>query len=224
MLKELAQKVEDNGETYYRYINKYFGLQTKKLDFHKEKIHGVEYGFFLAESVGKKQGDKITFVPEYLIYLDEFIKQMEEQGMQVVENDNFLDFYKKQRNQYSQQLLSIFSHFEQTSDQIDEDQWDCIHCYRVLVFKKYKGKEQDQKQREYDIEQHSEVRVKYIKQSIQEKQQFFLNKEQHKKQQQNALSNNTTNVNGNGNINGTFSDSDEEEIKCSANEKQISVN
>lgn len=59
--------------------------------------YGIKYGFYLEDSVGEKDSktNQITYVPEYLIELNEFEKKAKSFGLEIIENTNFTDFYQK---------------------------------------------------------------------------------------------------------------------------------
>ena len=64
-MRHLHQKTSDG----YVYSNKYYSMKFKNLSYPKNKVYGLEYGFYLEDAVGEKDklSGKIQYVPEYLI-------------------------------------------------------------------------------------------------------------------------------------------------------------
>ena len=55
----------------------------------------MNYGFWLAEgAVGIKQGETFSYVTEYLIEMQNFKKICDEYKLDVVEDLNFIEFFK----------------------------------------------------------------------------------------------------------------------------------
>ena len=68
------------------------------MNFPKDKPYGIKYDFYLEDAVGSVENtddndEKITYFPEYMIYLDRFIEKMNDAGLDVEENMNFMEFY-----------------------------------------------------------------------------------------------------------------------------------
>jgi hypothetical protein len=83
------------------YGNKYFSIKFDKTNF--TSPYGNVYGFYLEEAVGKKNEDgKIEYTNEWLIDLDNLKVLLAQQGVDIEETMNFLEYYRKYRTEYKE--------------------------------------------------------------------------------------------------------------------------
>lgn len=103
-IKERGNQLADGSRVYN---NKYFSIKIDKTHF--PDPFGNEYGFYFQNAVGSKSEEtgEIKYTYEYLISLDHLDEMMKRQGMEEVDSDNFLEFYKKYRNK--DKYKSLFS-------------------------------------------------------------------------------------------------------------------
>lgn len=94
-LRELGSK-DEHGRVFVK--NDYYSLICNKKKFRKSEFFGGVYGFFLdCDLVGTKvpEGNtiKINYVNEYLIPMAKFQELALEYDLEMVESQNFHDFY-----------------------------------------------------------------------------------------------------------------------------------
>lgn len=140
ILKKIHEKGirQKDGSTVYG--NQYFSIRFKNTKF--TQPFGNVYEFYLEEAVGKKDPltGEIEYVEEWLISLDELEKLLEQNGVVIETTMNFLEFYKKYRDQYKD-LFSKFKLNYEPDQCMHPDIWEIGHLYRVLVCRKVgKGK------------------------------------------------------------------------------------
>lgn len=158
--KVITKKMKERGkiteEDFIVYENNCFSLIIKKEDFLKQTPYGIKYGFFLDDDlVGTKRENKnmkvITYVPEYLVILENFLKKAEEYGFVLEETENFHDFYasKLQVPRYFHLFKKMKFKFTNDIDLMDKDSWDTSYLYRTICLKKIKGVDPKNVDRDY---------------------------------------------------------------------------
>lgn len=97
IVKKMRTFAKKEGD-YWVHGNKYFSIRFKSLEFDKEYgSFGLEYGFYLKEAIGSENPEtkEKEYWNEFLIELDAFESILKEFGMEIIENKNFLEFYKE---------------------------------------------------------------------------------------------------------------------------------
>ena len=81
----------------YRFGNRFYSVQFMQDDFlPSDSPYGIEYLFYLEDSVGKKRANgEIEYVPEYLVLFDKFVQLAGEYGLHLRERKNFLEYYNE---------------------------------------------------------------------------------------------------------------------------------
>ena len=137
-LREYGKKDKDGN---YVVENQFYSMKFNSTKFPKSLVYGIKYGFYLENSIGKKQqiSDKeqlITYVPEYLIEFQNFIKLMKSYDLELVSEKNFINFYEEEREEFS----NLFVKFKLTEEtKMNSQLWDISHLYKACVFKKIVG-------------------------------------------------------------------------------------
>lgn len=138
--------------------NKFYSMKIDTLDFPKDKVYGLKYFFYLEDAVGDKKqlsddDPIITYVPEYLIEFQNFVKTAENFGLELIEQKNFLDFYKDNRDEHKN-LFSVLKLKYEENKSMNKNLWEISHLYKTVVFKKIRGKSMDEIERSFkDIKQ-----------------------------------------------------------------------
>lgn len=155
MVKRIRAKgvKNENGEVVLG--NQFYSIKFRSDKFPRGHPYGLEYGFFLDDSaVGKKeiQPDgtvKITYVPEYLIIPENFVKVAKRYDLELVEEKNFHDFCKESiKNPNFVRLMQTLK-----IDDIGEmphELWEISYLYKVAVFKKTSGLEMNENDRNFN--------------------------------------------------------------------------
>ena len=122
--------------------NEYYSVRFESMSFPKDKIYGLKYGFFLNDAVGSKQKENekenITYVSEYVVIFENFIKLARSYGLELVEDKNFHEFLKENvKNPFYHNLLARM----ELSDfsKMEKGLWEVSYLYKAVVFKKVTG-------------------------------------------------------------------------------------
>lgn len=139
----IMKKIEEKG-VYQKdgsrvYGNKYFSIRFANSSF--ASPYGNIYGFYLENAVGKKLEDgTIEYTNEWLIDLDNLRALLQHHGVEIEETLNFLEYYKRNREEYKD-LFAKFKLVFGPGERMDPELWEIAHLYRVLVCrKKSKGR------------------------------------------------------------------------------------
>lgn len=139
----IVKKIEEKG-VYQQdgsrvYGNRYFSIRFASSSF--ASPYGNIYGFYLENAVGKKHEDgSIEYTNEWLIDLDNLRTLLQPHGVEIEETLNFLEYYKRNREEYKD-LFAKFKLVFGPGEQMDPELWEIAHLYRVLVCrKKSKGR------------------------------------------------------------------------------------
>ena len=139
--------------------NKYYSMKMAELTFPPNKFYGLKYLFYLEDAVGSKvqNGEEdeptITYVPEYLIEFQNFVKVAKDYGLEIVEQRNFLDFYKENRDGFKH-LFPVMKLKYAVKESMDPQLWEISHLYKVVVLRKKGGKPFENIERRFnDIQQ-----------------------------------------------------------------------
>lgn len=119
--------------------NEFYSVKFEGNKFNIERPYGIKYGFFLEDSIDKRGIDgEINYVEEYLIIFDNFIRICKEFDLFLEEKANFHDYYKKLiENDYYNRLFKRF--IKGMDIENYSSQWEIIHLYQVVVFRKGKN-------------------------------------------------------------------------------------
>ena len=134
--KVLVKKLRKLGNDYV-FGNDYYSIKFKTDKFPVDQdVYGIEYGFYLEDSVGEKiirpEGTEINYVPEYLIVLNKLQELAAEYKLTLVYTRNFHDFYIEYKDKYHGLLKKYLNGIK-----IDDMQWDVAYLYMVFVFQKH---------------------------------------------------------------------------------------
>lgn len=117
------------GNSYYsiRFLNDKFPVE--------QGPYGLEYGFYLEDSVGDRKkrdfGFETEYVTEYLVLMDVFEKVANDYGLELVIARNFHSFYEE----FSQSYAKLFARMTHGCT-FDQEQWDIAYLYLAFVFRK----------------------------------------------------------------------------------------
>lgn len=109
-LRHFYSKSEGN----LQFGNEFYSIRFKREKFPKSKPFGIEYGFYLEESVGQKipgKANSFEYVPEYLVIMSEFERVAKDYGLVVVERKNFHQVYKERTEEYEENK-EVFESYE----------------------------------------------------------------------------------------------------------------
>jgi len=144
MVKRMRERGKKVSETEYVLGNEFYSVRFESLEFPKDKTYGIKYGFFLDEAVGQKEvqdgESKITYVAEYLVIFENFVKLAKSYGLELVEHKNFNDFLKDNLknsfyyNLFTKTVLSDFNFME-------KQLWEVSYLYKAVVFRKVDGED-----------------------------------------------------------------------------------
>lgn len=137
--------------------NDYYSIICETTEFPKSKgAYGFPYGFYLTDNlVGFKKveadKEKLFYVPEYLVIINNLKKVCQDYGLEVVESRNMHEFFAEhiQNNRHKELFVNRIG-FETSSNHeklMEKDLWDTSYIYRVLAFKKVGG---DLEQSDFD--------------------------------------------------------------------------
>lgn len=157
--KVLVKKLRYLGSNY-TFANDYYSVKFKKDNFPKsEGEFGIEYGFYLEDSVGevieRAEGKEINYVPEYLISIKKLQEIAGEYDLSLIYTRNFHDFYLEYKEKYQNLLKRYLNEVK-----IDEMQWDVAYLYMVFVFQK-NGEFVPPPKNSHSL--HPEVKLKYMR-------------------------------------------------------------
>mmetsp|Transcript_19623 Transcript_19623/g.36138 ORF Transcript_19623/g.36138 Transcript_19623/m.36138 type:complete len:340 (-) Transcript_19623:2861-3880(-) len=122
--------------TDYTFGNEYYSIRFPTDKFPVENgPFGLEYGFYLEDSVGDRKkrdfGFETEYVTEYLVIMDVFEKLAADYGLELVLCKNFHSFYEKFSDKYAK-LYARMTH----GCEFDQEQWDIAYLYLAFVFRK----------------------------------------------------------------------------------------
>ena len=154
MVKRIRSKgvKNENGELVLG--NKFYSIKFKSDHFPKDKPYGIEYGFFLDDgAVGSKTVDeegniKITYVPEYVIIPENFVKVAKKYDLELVEEKNFHDFCKESIKNKNYVALMERLKLDDVA-KIPKELWEISYLYKVCAFRKTSGREMNDTDRNF---------------------------------------------------------------------------
>jgi mRNA (guanine-N7-)-methyltransferase len=118
--------------------NEFYSVKFSQKRFPKDQVFGIKYGFYLEDSLDKKDehGD-IKYIEEFLVIFDVFLKIAEEYGLYLVENMNFTEYYEKSlKNDHYYRLFKKM--IRDLDNPTREKQWEIIQLYQIFVLRKGK--------------------------------------------------------------------------------------
>jgi len=119
--------------------NKFYSVHFVQREFPKEHPVGNKVYFHLQDAIGEKFGDRVVYVPEYLVVFEHFVELAKEFDLELVESKNFHEFYedecKEERN------LNFFKKKVLTPEVVAQeetipDQWEISGLYMTFAFRK----------------------------------------------------------------------------------------
>ena len=138
-LRASKEATDESGKTrVFTFGNSFYSAVVPQKHFPKEKPFGIQYYFYLEDSVGRKEEDKIVYVPEYLVVFDKFKDIAAEYGLEPVERKNFHEFYSDYIKQPgNRKAFFKMVHTKETDTERElKEQWDAIYLYMAFAFKK----------------------------------------------------------------------------------------
>lgn len=116
--------------------NSYYSIRFTRDTFPVDAgPYGLEYGFYLEDSVGDKKkrdfGFETEYVTEYLVIKEYFERVASEFGLELILCRNFHSFYEE----FSHSYAKLFARMTNGCT-FDEEQWDIAYLYLAFVFKK----------------------------------------------------------------------------------------
>jgi len=116
--------------------NEFYSIKFSKSEFpQSEGEFGLEYGFYLEDSVGQQiyrsEGIEYNYVPEFLITRRKLEEIGARFGLKLVKFQNFHEFYEGYKEKYKNLLKNFLGGVS-----LDEQQWDITYLYLVFVFEK----------------------------------------------------------------------------------------
>eukprot|EP00826_Nyctotherus_ovalis_P045728 TRINITY_DN508_c0_g1_i3.p2 TRINITY_DN508_c0_g1~~TRINITY_DN508_c0_g1_i3.p2 ORF type:complete len:209 (+),score=93.49 TRINITY_DN508_c0_g1_i3:248-874(+) len=122
----------------FTFGNSFYSAVLPQKRFPKDNAYGIKYYFYLEDSVGRKEGDKIVYVPEYLVIFEKFKELADEYGLELVERKNFHEFYSDNiKNPRHRKVFFKMVHAKESdTDKELKEQWDAIYVYMVFAFRK----------------------------------------------------------------------------------------
>lgn len=134
IIKKIEQKGVYQQDGSRVYGNRYFSIRFASSSF--TSPYGNIYGFYLENAVGKKHEDgTIEYTNEWLIDLDNLRALLQQHGVEIEETLNFLEYYKRNREEYKD-LFAKFKLVFGPGERMDPELWEIAHLYRVLVCRK----------------------------------------------------------------------------------------
>lgn len=82
----------------------------------------------------------MTYVDEFLVEFDNFVRIAKEYDLELVEEENFIDFYYKNKEEYKWLFEKLGLTYEHGKN-MDSELWHISHLYKVAAFKKINGLE-----------------------------------------------------------------------------------
>jgi mRNA (guanine-N7-)-methyltransferase len=130
--KQLPGRV--NEKEIFTFGNQFYSVKFAQKRFRSNRPFGIEYYFYLEDSVGKEdENGQITYVPEYLILFDNFVQIAKEYGLEFIMKENFHSFYANNREQYRHLFHKIVKDFGSANN---DDQWDISSLYCIFAMRK----------------------------------------------------------------------------------------
>jgi len=121
----------------FTFGNGFYSAIIPQKRFPKDKVYGIRYYFYLEDSVGRKEGDKVVYVPEYLVIFNKFKELAEEYGLELLERKNFHEFYSDNIKNHSHRkvFFKMVRSKETDTDKELKEQWDAIYVYMAFAFR-----------------------------------------------------------------------------------------
>lgn len=116
--------------------NDYYSVKFENNYIDINNPYNIKYGFYLEDSIDARETDgQITYVEEYLIIFDLFVKICKDFDLHLIEKCNFIDYYNKMRKEKNN--LELFKKFESKFN-ISKytNQLVVSELYQVAVFQK----------------------------------------------------------------------------------------
>ncbi len=139
-VRATKEKVDAEGKKrVFSFGNGFYSAAFSQKSFPKDKPFGIKYYFYLEDSVGRKEDNRIVYVPEYLVVFEKFKEIAAEYQLELVERHNFHEFYKEQlaRNVVARKTFYKMVHMKDTDSEKElKEQWDAVYLYTVFAFKK----------------------------------------------------------------------------------------
>jgi mRNA (guanine-N7-)-methyltransferase len=142
MVKRLRESKSDNKNIYrndkFTFGNEYYAVKFSQKRFPKDKPFGIKYGFYLEDSIDKRDASgQINFVEEYLIIFEKLVEICEEFDLYLVDSKNLHEFYDENaQNKFYKNMLDKM--LKDSNNPNVMDQWDIIYLYKMFVFRKGK--------------------------------------------------------------------------------------
>jgi mRNA (guanine-N7-)-methyltransferase len=142
MVKRLRESKNDFKNIYkndkFTFGNEYYAVKFSQKRFPKDKPFGIKYGFYLEDSIDKRDASgQINFVEEYLIIFEKLVEICEEFDLYLVDNKNMHEFYDENaQNKFYKNMLDRM--LKDSNNPNVMDQWDIIYLYKMFVFRKGK--------------------------------------------------------------------------------------
>ncbi len=123
----------------FTFGNDFYSVKFYQKRFSKDKPFGIKYGFYLEDSLDKKdQHGNIKYIEEYLVCFDVFVKICEEFDLHLVEKKNFTEFYEEILDK--KYFYNLFTKMVKDLDnETKEKQWEIIQLYQFFVMRKGKS-------------------------------------------------------------------------------------
>ena len=154
IVKRLRTKGVKNEKNEIVLGNQYYSIKFKSDKFPRNKVYGIEYGFFLDDSaVGSKTVDEtgnvnITYVPEYLIIPENLKRVAKKYDLEVVEEKNFHEFCKESMKNEDYVALMAKVGLGDIGE-IDPKLWEISYLYKIMAFRKTSGPEMNKVDRNF---------------------------------------------------------------------------
>jgi len=131
-------KEKDGRKRMFTFGNSFYSAMIPQKKFPKEKPFGIQYYFYLEDSVGRKEENKIVYVPEYLVVFNKFKEIAAEYQLEFIEKHNFHELYSEyMKNKGNRIAFYKMVHTKETDTEAElKEQWDAIYCYMAFAFKK----------------------------------------------------------------------------------------
>jgi len=140
LVKKLRESKKDKRNVYkdekFTFGNQFYAVKFSQKRFPVEKSYGIRYGFFLEDSIDKRdENGKFSFVGEYLIIFNKLVEICKEFDLHLVDKKNFHEFYAEnsQNKFYKNMLNKMLKDYDNPSA---KDQWDIIYLYMMFAFQK----------------------------------------------------------------------------------------
>jgi hypothetical protein len=112
----------------------------KSLKFPKNKIYGLDYGFYLQQAVGEETEGKIEYCTEYLVEMRNLEKLALQYDLKLIKDMNFLEFAHEYKNvPYFKYLFQKKIVKLKEGETIDPELWEISYLYKIAVFEKIRG-------------------------------------------------------------------------------------